>query len=187
MPSRPARPIARLVILACLVSLLAGCAGVATSVRLPSKAAPTSAASVERPRPLSPRQQVVAAYTGYTSAVAAAFNSRNPATVRRLLRPYLNAPTIKNFVRTFSTAWAKDEVSFGHIVLHILSVKIRGNAAWVHDCDNTSGSGLKNARTGQIVPGSVGSSHSNLVTRLNRVHGKWQIDVQTVEDVPCKA
>jgi hypothetical protein len=202
MTSRGARPIGRLAVTAWVVpllvpllvpvlaavlgALLAGCAGPATSVQLPPKATAANSTPVSRPR-LSPRQQVIAAYRGYTSAMAAAFDSRSAPDVRRLLRHYLDTGAIDSAVRAFSKAWAKDEISYGHVVQHILSVKIRGTAAWVHDCDNTSGSGLKYARTGQVVPGSIGIPDSNVVTRLNRIHGYWQVYIQTVEDVACKA
>jgi hypothetical protein len=55
----------------------------------------------------------------------------------------------------------------------------------VHDCDNTSQSGLEYASTGEIVPGSLGNTEDNLVTRLNLVRGHWMVWVQTIEDVPC--
>jgi hypothetical protein len=187
MTSRCARLIGCLAVIACIVTLLVGCAGPATSVPLPPKATPTRAASVSKPRPLSPRQLVIAAYTGYSSAMAAAFDSRSAARVRRLLRPYLDRAAINSAVHAFSKAWAKDEISYGHTVLHILTVKISGTAAWVHVCDNSSNSGLRYARTGEIVPGSVGIPDDNVVTRLNRIHGHWQVYIQTIEDVPCKA
>jgi hypothetical protein len=173
---------------ACLVPLLAACAGAAAQVRLPAKPRATAAAApAPAPQRLTPRQQVIAAFTGYTTAMAAAFDSRSPAEVRQLLSPYLSAATIANAVRAFGQAWRQNEISFGQPEHHIISVRIAGTAAWVHDCDDTSKSGLEYAGTGQIVPGSVGSVDDNLVTRLNLVGGHWVIDVQTVEDVPCTA
>ena len=86
------------VLLACLVPLLAACAGAAAQVRLPPK---TTAQAVADPaaRPLTAQQQVVAAYTGYTAAMSAAFDSRDAAAVRQLLGPYLDTATIKNAIR----------------------------------------------------------------------------------------
>jgi hypothetical protein len=171
-------------IAACLAPLLAGCAGAAAQVQLPAKIA-AKAAAVPAPRPLTVQQQVITTFTGYTSAMAAAFNSRSPAQVRQLLTPYLDTATISNAIQAFRQAWDRSEVSYGQAQQHIIGVRIQGTAAWVHDCDNTSKSGLAYAGTGQVVPGTLGSADDNLVTRLDLVHGHWVVGVQTIEDVPC--
>jgi len=169
---------------ACLGPLLAGCGSTAAPVQLPVKPAASAAAVLKQPI-LSARQQVVAAYTGYTAAMAASFDSRSPARVRQLLDPYLGAATISNAIGAFSQAWGRNEVSYGQVVQHIIGVRVQGTAAWVHDCDNASDSGLQYASTGQVVPGSLGVSDENIVTRLNLVDGHWMVWVQTVEDLPC--
>jgi hypothetical protein len=174
----------RLVVLAACVALLAGCTGAAAQVRLPAKVAATSSTTTSQ-RPLTPRQQVASAYAGYTAAMAAAFNSRSPAQVRQLLRPYLATATISNAIQAFSQAWSHNEISYGHVVQHVIGIRIAGNAAWVHDCDNTSDAGLAYGSTGQIVPGTLGSAEDNLMTRLDLVGGHWVIGIQTIEDVPC--
>jgi hypothetical protein len=180
------RAAAMAVLAACSAPMLAACAGAAPSVQLPAKAPVQKATAASKQRSLSPRQQVVAAYTGYAAAMAAAFDSRNSARVVRLLAPYLDDATVVNAARAFRQAWAKDEVSYGQVVRHIIGVRIQGTAAWVHDCDNTSGSGLEYARTSQIVPGSLGLPDENIVTRLNLMRGHWVVAVQTIEDVPCR-
>lgn len=187
-PPRPGRlPSARAALLAAfLTPLLAACGGAAAQVQLPAKVAATTSAP-PAVRPLTPRQQVAVAFSGYTAAMTAAFDSRSPAQVRQLLTPYLDKATISNAIRAFSQAWGRSEVSYGHAEHHILGVRIRGTAAWVHDCDDTSGSGLAYSGTGQVVPGTLGTPDENLVTRLNLVNGHWLIGVQTVEDVPCRA
>ena len=55
----------------------------------------------------------------------------------------------------------------------------------MHDCDNTSGMGLQYAASGQTVPGSSGVGHDNVVTRLELTRGRWQVESQLPEDVPC--
>lgn len=177
------------VVATCVAPLLVGCAAADPAVHLPARARmpPAKAAAASVQRPLSRRQQVIAAYTGYTTAMSAAFNSRSPDQVRQLLRPYLDPATVRNAIRAFSQAWVKDEVSYGQVRQHIIGVRIQGTAAWVHDCDNTSESGLEYASTDQIVQGSLGVPDDNLVTRLNLVHGHWVVWVQTIEDVPCAA
>jgi hypothetical protein len=174
------------VMVACLAPLLAACAATAPLVHLPAKPKQHEArAAAATFQPPSPRQQVIAAYLGYTTAMTDAFNSRSPAQVRQLLAPYLDAATVHNAIRAFSQAWAKGEVTYGQVERHIIGVSIEGTAAWVHDCDNTSNSGLAYASTDQIVPGSLGIPHDNLVTKLNLVRGHWVVYVQTIEDVSC--
>ena len=176
------------VVIACAVPLLVGCAATAPLVHLPAKPAAHAARAADATiqQPLSARQQVISAYLGYTTAMTDAFNSRSPAEVRQLLAPYLDAATVRNAIRAFSQAWARNEITYGQVERHIIGVSIEGTAAWVHDCDNTSNSGLAYASTDQIVPGSLGITDDNLVTRLNLVRGHWVVFVQTVEDVSCE-
>jgi hypothetical protein len=175
------------VVAAGLVPLVVACTATAPLVHLPAKPKPHAArAAVDAvQRPPSARQQVITAYLGYTTAMTDAFNSRSAAEVRHLLAPYLDTATVRNAIRAFSEAWARGEISYGQVERHIIGVNIEGKAAWVHDCDNTSDSGLAYASTDQIVPGSLGIRDDNLVTRLNLVHGHWVVYVQTVEDVSC--
>ena len=168
-----------------LVPLLGACAGAIAPVHLPPKAPAAKAAAVSAPPRQTKRQQVVAAYTGYTSAMAAAFASRSPARVSQLLRPYLDAAAIQAASRAFSRAWARNEVSYGQLAQHIIAVRILGTAAWVHVCDNASGSGLRYAGTGQLVPGSLGTRDENIVTRLNLVRGHWVVWLQTIVALSC--
>jgi hypothetical protein len=45
--------------------------------------------------------------------------------------------------------------------------------------------GLDDQATGQLVPGSAGSPELNIVTLLALVSGRWLVQFQLVEDVPC--
>ena len=69
----------------------------------------------------------------------------------------------------------------------MLSVRIDGRHAFVHDCDNTSAMGLEKAITGLPVAGSAGIPDDNIVTGLDLVHGRWLVEFQLVEDVSCAA
>jgi hypothetical protein len=102
-----------------------------------------------------------------------------------LLHPYLAASRIGGLVRAISAIWARGDRFYGTDVLHISSVRIKGRRAFVHDCDDTSGMGLDNSATGQLVPGSAGVRRDNLITRLDLVRGHWMIAFQLVEDAPC--
>jgi hypothetical protein len=171
---------------ACLASALTGCAGSAAPVQLPAKSAAAAAGTASgRSTALTPRQQVIAALGGYVTALSQAEQSRSRAAARRILRPYLAADRIGGLVQTVSAIWAKGDAFYGRDDLHVLSVRVEGRRAFVHDCDNTSGMGLEYAASAQPVPGSSGIAHDNVVTRLELARGRWQVESQLPEDVPC--
>ena len=168
-----------------VVLTLAACSSAAGLVRLPPRSADVATATMQRAP--TPRQQVLAAFAAYTAALHAADLSGNAALARRLLRPYLTAARIPGVVQTERAIWAKGERFYGQTVLHVLSVRIEGRRAFVHDCDNTSAMGLRSASTGRPVPGTVGIPDDNIITRLDLVRGHWFVAFQLIEDVPCHA
>ncbi len=175
------------IVAAVMAPALAACNGTGAPVSLPPRSPSATAAASATPVALSAQQQVIAAFTGYNEALGQAERSRNAAEARKLLRPYLVASQIDGTVRTMSSIWASGEVFYGEDVVHVLSVTVRGTTAFVHDCEDTSGAGLENAATGQVVPGSAGIPHLNLVTRLDLMGGRWLVQSQVIEDVPCAA
>jgi hypothetical protein len=170
---------------ACTVPVLAACSREPAQVGLPSKPAAATPAPARARMAATPRQQVLAALTGYTAALSQAEQSRSAAVARRLVRPYLAASRIGGLVAAVSAIWARGDRFYGNDVLHILGVRIDGRRAYVHDCDDTSGMGLESAATGQALPGSAGVPDANLVTRLDQVAGHWLVESQVPESVPC--
>jgi hypothetical protein len=169
-----------------LALALAACAGAAAQVPLPIKSAVRPAATFASPAPAPvPRQQVLAALTGYAAALGQASKSVSTSVARKLLQPYLAASRIGGVVDAMSTIWARGETFYGVDVLHISSVTVDRRRAFVHDCDDTSSMGLVSSGTGQIVPGSSGVQHVNLITRLDLVRGHWLVKFQLIQDVPC--
>lgn len=172
----------------CLLPALAACSGAVIEAKLPAKAANAAAArpaAASAPRTVPVRQQVIGALTAYTGALSQADKSGSNTAARRLLLPYLAASRINGLVHAVSAIWASGDRFYGQDVLHVLSVRIDGSHAFVHDCDNTSGMGLENATTGQTVPGSAGVARANIVSSLELVKGHWLVQFQLPEDVPC--
>ncbi|HXW87464.1 MAG TPA: hypothetical protein VEJ42_04330 [Streptosporangiaceae bacterium] len=171
-----------------VAALLAGCGGAAPAARLPARPAlppVTTRATTGTAAVASARQQVIAALAGYTAALSQADKSRSAVQARHLLQPYLVASRIAGVVQTMSSIWARGEVFFGQDLLHVQSVIVTGQSAFVRDCDNTSGMGLAYQSTGQLVPGSAGVSELNVVTHLELTGGRWLVQFQLIEDVPC--
>jgi hypothetical protein len=120
---------------------------------------------------------VIAAYDGYWQALGQALDTQNAAKAGVILASYAAAASIPSLIRGFETDWARGEVQYGAPVPHILSVRISGNHAAVHDCADFSRAGVQNARTGQVV-GSLGSSRVNMISTLVRSHGRWLVSNQ---------
>jgi hypothetical protein len=185
-PSRYLHPILVGALAFAFVLALVACASVVPQVRLPPRASASIPSATMRPKPAL-RRQVLTAFEGYTAALRAADLSGAAAWARRLLHPYLAAARIPGVVETERAIWAKGERFYGQGVLHVLSVRIEGRHAFVHDCDNTSSMGLQNSATGLPVPGSAGIPDDNVVTGLDLVNGNWLVEFQLIEEVPCVA
>lgn len=183
--TRTPRRLATLIAVSCVVATLAACGGTAAQVRLPAKLVAPKVVAVSSPAALTTRQQVIGAFIGYTNALARAEDSRSSTAASRLLRPYLAASRVDGLVKTMEAIWARGQSFLGRDLLHVSAVTVAGRHAFVHDCDNTSGMALVSIATGQIVPGSSGALHVNLITRLDLVSGHWLVQFQLVEDVPC--
>jgi hypothetical protein len=173
-----------------LVMACAGCIAPLTPARLPLKAVATpaaigaSAAKTALPA-MTPRQQVLAALAGYMTALGQAEESRSSEVARELLRPYLAADRVEGLVRAMTAIWARGESFHGQDLRHVSKVTVVGRHAFVHDCDDTSGTALVDIVTGELVPGSSGTSRANVVTRLELAGSHWLVQFQLVEDVPC--
>jgi hypothetical protein len=168
-----------------LASAVAGCGG-QQAVNLPHKAAaqqeaPAAAASHA---PLTSRQQVIAAYTGYWQALGQALDTRSAPQARAILARYVPAAGIPSLVSGFETDWARGEIQYGSPVPHIQSVQITGSHAAVHDCADFSHAGLQDASTGQVI-GSLGDSRVNMISTLVRSHGRWLVSNQVPVVIPC--
>ncbi len=168
-----------------LVAGLAGCAGQADAGLPPKPGAAPAVAVLTAPQP-GTRAQVLAAYTGYWQASSAAVDAGRAAPARALLARYLTAGVIPAVIAALRTDWADHAVSAGSPVMHILSIKITGGHALVHDCLDLSHAGLANARTGRVYPRSFGSAHANFYADLVRSNSGWLISNLVPVMAPCE-
>jgi hypothetical protein len=168
-----------------LTLAVTGCGGHQAAVALPHKSAGSAALPAELADPsLSPRQQVVAAYTGYWRALGQALDTRSAGQARAILVLYAAPASIPSLISGFQTDWARDEIQYGGPVSHILSVQITGGHAAVHDCADFSHAGVQSARTGQVI-GSLGNSRVNMISTLVRARGRWLVSNQVPVVSPC--
>lgn len=168
-----------------LAMAAAGCAARA-GVALPSQPRPQAV----RPEPLShpkltPRQQVIAAYTGYWRAFAEAMSAQSAARATAILTPYESPSDVALIVKADRKVWAAHEIAYGGAVTHILSVARTGNRASLHDCLDLSHFGAEDARTGRVVPDSFGLPHLNTYVTVVRSQGRWLVSNMEPVEVPC--
>lgn len=160
--------------------------GAQPHVALPSRApasAPVPSAALAG-GPVSAAGQVVAAYTGYWQALGQALDARNAARARTILAPYAAPVMIPSLISGFETEWAHGEVQYGGPVPHILSVRVSGARAAVHDCADFSNAGVQSASTGQVI-GSLGNPRVNMISTLVLTRGRWLVSNQVPVVLPC--
>ena len=136
--------------------------------------------------PLSTRQQVVAAYRGYWRAYEAAWRSRNPARVRQILGRYVVPGGIGLDLTSDRQLWARHQAPDGAAVPHVLSVRLRGTTAALHDCLDLSHLGDTDTRTGQLIPGSFGPPRMNFYVTLVLARGQWLVRTFAEAVQPCR-
>jgi hypothetical protein len=169
--------------MAALMLAVSGCGGQA-SVALPHRSAPPAVPAAVTDPPLTVRQQVIAAYTGYWQALAQALDTKNAASARAILARYVPASGIPSLISSFEADWAQGEIEYGSPVPHIMSVQISGGHAAVHDCADFSNSGVQDASTGQVV-GNLGSPNVNLISTLTLIRGRWLVSNQVPVELSC--
>jgi hypothetical protein len=178
----PSRALSALPLILALA--VTGCAAQRTVV-LPAKSPQLTAPTALSGQTLTARQQVIAAYTGYWQAYAAAMSSQNPARARAIMAPYEPASAIAQTIKADRRVWTAHETAYGSAVPHILGVRLAGNRALVHDCLDLSHFGAQNTRTGRVVPESFGLPHLNFYVTVIRAGGRWLVANMQPVEVPC--
>ena len=175
---RPARLVLITVLLpgAGLLLAVAGC-GSQSPVALPRKSAGTVAPVALSAPAQSEQQQVIAAYDEYWQALGQALDAQSPARAGVILASHVTAAGIPSLIQGFETDWARGEVQYGAPVPHILSVRITGDHAAVHDCADFSNAGVQSASTGQVI-GGLGSPRVNMISTLVHARGRWLVSNQ---------
>jgi hypothetical protein len=177
--------LARLAIALAVAAAVAGC-GSQARVALPRKSAALAGSSGLSSPKLTARQQVIAAYTGYWQAYGAAISSQSAAQARAILAPYDPPAALARAVQADRRVWAAHDTVYGSAVPHVLSVRLTGKHALLHDCLDLSHFGVQNSRTGQVIPQSIGLSRLNFYVTLTRSGGRWLISNMQPVVVPCK-
>ncbi len=171
---------------AAIVTLaVVGCAG-QPAARLPGKASPAAAVrSAGQDRALPVRAQVTRAYQGYWRAYADAMGVRSVARARAIMAPYDLPAALPQAMKYLRLVWAAHDVAAGGAVTHVLSVRVHGQRALLHDCLDLSQFGLRSTITGEVVPGSFGGSRLDFYITLLLSQGRWRVSNMVQVEVPC--
>jgi hypothetical protein len=135
--------------------------------------------------PLSTRQQVVAAYRGYWRAYEAAWRSRNSVRARQILAPYDASGGLGLTVHAYQRNWTAHLGPDGNAITHVLSVRVAGRRALLHDCLDLSHLAELNTSSRQLIPGSYGPPRQNFYVTLRLVRGRWLVSDMQLAAVPC--
>jgi hypothetical protein len=170
---------------------LAACGASAASVTLPPKqsSAPVATAASSA-TPTSAKQAVIDAYLAFWPASSQAEKAGNATAAQAILARFVAPDYISYMISGMQSAWAKGEVGWGASVEHIQSVIVATlnsgeQTAEVRDCQDDSHSGLANARTGALMPDTLGSAEQELYTSLSLVNGHWLVDQVTFVGDSC--
>ena len=173
-------------VLAAVGLALAGCGGQQPSVSLPAKGGTTAPSQAVLTGPArTPAQAVTAAYRGYWQAYAAAMTSSSPRRARALLAPYSAPGGTTALISSLRRVWRAHDVAYGAAVTHVLSVRVTGQTASVHDCLDLSHFGVLDKTSGQVVPNSFGLPDLNYYVTLELSGGRWRVSNMTPVEVPC--
>jgi hypothetical protein len=130
-----------------LVLVVGACGKSHHAVALPTTSAP-AAPSVSA-SPTSAEDAVRQSYTQYWAVLPRAEQEVDGERRRQLLADYAAEPQLGTVLRNIENLHAKNQTSWGYVVVHIQSVQVAGNAATVRDCQDSSNAGLMDSKTGK--------------------------------------
>jgi hypothetical protein len=134
------------------------------------------------PKKPSTAEQILAQYEGFWSVVIPVADV--PKERRRsTLEPYATEPALSRILRGVVAAEAYGRSGYGKYVLHPQSPRIKGAVATIRDCQDSSGVGQKNRKTGERL--TRGVKRDPVVTTMRRVDGVWRVSEVKYLDGGC--
>jgi hypothetical protein len=161
------------------LALIAGsCGGHASKITLPSTtppAAPSSSSASASASSQTAKDAVIAAYTGYLTAVNKAILAP-PEQTRPILRDYATGAYLDFEVHQVAVHRAAREEPWGKVVTHVTNVELASSSAKVHDCQDASNAGLADQRTHRLIPNSRGTATNNLIADMTLgSDSRWRV------------
>lgn len=171
------------------VTLLAGAGGcgqtgtdepLGVSSQVPTVPSPKPTSSLE-----ATKQAIIDTYTGLWPAIKRA--ERVPAAQRRqVLSRHLEEPELGSLLQQIAEHEADGLRVYGQAVVHVTDVEVRGQKATLHDCRDSSQTGLIDEDTGEKVTVGVEEDHVIATLAQNRAD-EWRIKQVRHVEKSCSA
>lgn len=165
-----------------LILLFAGCSSHSADGHTaggPSTAPVTPSKSAE--------QAVVDAYTAYWPAnVRAAKLPRAQGLAE--LSTYAEPDHVNKTLDGVADWQRKGYEPWGHVIVHVTSVQVKGNTAQLVECQDASTAGVANTKTHQLIRGTKGSPHVHISADMQQdADRRWRLKQVAILKVPCTA
>lgn len=177
--SRPKRTIASAGTL--VLTVIAG--GACTSGEAASPSARSTPQPASASTTASGEDAVLAVYRSlYPTARKA--EQALPGERRRLLEQVATQPLLDRMSRGIAALRATGRVTWGMPVLHPYEVRVEGDRATLHDCQDDTGTGQADDRTGKRLTHGVRNVHL-VATLLRGEDGAWRLSTLEQVKEPC--
>ncbi|RAY12965.1 hypothetical protein DPM19_23465 [Actinomadura craniellae] len=166
----------------CVILLSASCSDKGATVALPPQHTSTPALPSATP-PKPDADAVRDAYQRFVALLDRADTLPAGNRTQQLSR-YMTNPQLSQVLDRIKALHAKKLTSYGASVVHIKDVKVEGDNATVHDCQNSWNSGLMNATTRKKV--NRGVKEENVEAFLIKgTDGRWRVRKYVVLGEGC--
>lgn len=184
--ARESRPVRVTTFAVSTVAAAAGAAALALLVIVPavtgvhvfggnSGGGPAAASSPSRSPYSPPRVEIAQAYYEYNRVQLRTARTNNPAPLDKVM----TGRALRMQRQAYAQRESAGKVGYGSTTssdIRILDIKLHGNRrATLHTCQDRSGEGLKNARSGEIL--TVGREKQEVYTEMRRVDGQWKVSL----------
>lgn len=143
---------------------------------------PTASTTVS-PKPAATAEEAV--LIAYKSIYAAGQRAeRTPDGQRKsVLAPYVTEPLLSRMLRGIVALRATGRFTWGAPVVHPFGIKVKGQKATLHDCQDNRNTGQMDEKTSKRV--LYGSENTHLVATLLLVEGTWKVSTLAHVRAPC--
>lgn len=167
------------------LALTASCGDEGSKVAFPTMTPQISGTTGSSATTPTPEDAVKGAYIAFWDASERA--TRVPSDqVRATLKNYSTGAYLGFQVRQIISARADNQEPWGTVIRHIGQVQVTDGKATVHDCQDASGAGLADVRTGRLIAGTRGPKQRNLIAYLVRGSDEqWRVYSLKQFKEPC--
>jgi hypothetical protein len=165
--------------------LTVGCGHEANKVTFPSTTPQLSSSPGSGSVSPTTQDAVRAAYLAFWDASERATQAPSDQ-VKSTLQKYSTGAYLDFQARQIVSSRANNQEPWGKVIRHIGQIGVTGGKATVHDCQDASGAGLADTRTGKLIAGTRGPKQRNLIAYLVRGSDEqWRVYSLKQFKEPC--